>query len=76
MPPTLYPRTTLKKIIKAHSKRPLSRNVDVLIFLNYALFMQELINEAVIKSKQGGERGVSGKSVKRVSGGVLRKYKG
>jgi hypothetical protein len=35
-----------------------------------------LINEASIKSKQNGERGISAKSVKRVSEGVLRKYKG
>ena len=35
-----------------------------------------LINEASIKSKQRGERGLSAKSVKRVSEDVLRKYKG
>ncbi|KAH8726100.1 hypothetical protein GQ44DRAFT_614505 [Phaeosphaeriaceae sp. PMI808] len=76
MAPTLYPRGTLKKIVKAHSNRPLSKNVDVLIFLNYALFMQELVNEATIKSKQSGERGVSARSVRKVSEGMLRKYKG
>ncbi|KAH6166379.1 hypothetical protein HBI63_018410 [Parastagonospora nodorum] len=76
MPQTLYPRGTVKKIVKAHANRPLSKNVDVLIFLNYALFMQELINEASIKSKQSGERGISARSVKRVSETTLRKYKG
>ncbi|KAI4958040.1 hypothetical protein J4E86_003635 [Alternaria arbusti] len=76
MAPTLYPRGTVKKIVKAHSNRPLSKNVDILIYLNYMLFMQELINEASIKSKQRGERGLSAKSVKRVSEDVLRKYKG
>ena len=35
-----------------------------------------LINEAGIKSKQHGERGISAKAVKRVSEGVLRKFKG
>ncbi|EAT91343.1 hypothetical protein HBI56_015750 [Parastagonospora nodorum] len=76
MPQTLYPRGTVKKIVKAHANRPLSKNVDVLIFLNYVLFMQELINEASIKSKQSGERGISARSVKRVSETTLRKYKG
>ncbi|EOA88379.1 hypothetical protein ACJQWK_01688 [Exserohilum turcicum] len=76
MAPTLYPRGTVKKIVKAHSNRQVSKNVDILIYLNYALFMQELINEASIKSKQRGERGVSARSVKRVSEDVLRKYKG
>lgn len=35
-----------------------------------------LINEASIKSKQAGERGVSARSVRKVSERTLRKYKG
>jgi hypothetical protein len=35
-----------------------------------------LINEASIKGKQSGERGVSARSVRRVSERVLRGYKG
>lgn len=31
MAPTLYPRGTLKKIIKAHSNRAVSKNVDILV---------------------------------------------
>jgi hypothetical protein len=31
MAPTLYPRGTVKKIVKAHSNRPLSKNVDILV---------------------------------------------
>lgn len=27
----LYPRATVKKIVKAHSKRNMSKNVDVLV---------------------------------------------
>ncbi|KAF1936788.1 hypothetical protein EJ02DRAFT_459242 [Clathrospora elynae] len=76
MAQTLYPRGTVKKIVKAHSNRALSTNVDILIYLNYALFMQELINEATIKSKQSGERGISAKSIKKISENTLRKYKG
>ncbi|RYN77212.1 hypothetical protein AA0120_g11617 [Alternaria tenuissima] len=76
MAPTLYPRGTVKKTVKAHSNRQMSKNVDILIYLNYALFMQELINEASIKSKQRDERALSARSVKRVSEDVLRKYKG
>ncbi len=36
----LYPRATVKKIVKAHSKRNVSKNVDVQIFLDYVLFLQ------------------------------------
>ena len=31
MPQTLYPSGTLKKIVKAHANRPLSKNVDILV---------------------------------------------
>ncbi|KAI1851782.1 hypothetical protein JX266_003244 [Neoarthrinium moseri] len=50
----LYPRATVKKIVKAHSKCNVSKNADVLIFLDYALFMQTLVKEAAIDSKQAG----------------------
>ncbi|KAL1607436.1 hypothetical protein SLS59_002403 [Nothophoma quercina] len=76
MPQTLYPRGTLKKIVKAHANRPLSKNVDILIYLNYILFMQELMKEASIKAKLSGERGISAKSIRRVREGVLRRHKG
>lgn len=35
-----------------------------------------LINEASIKSKQAGERGISARSIRKVSETTLRKYKG
>ncbi|KAJ4348626.1 uncharacterized protein N0V89_010004 [Didymosphaeria variabile] len=76
MPQTLYPRGTVKKIVKAHANRPLSKNADILIFLKYALFMQEVIKEAGIASKRSGERGVSARSVRKVREGCLRKFKG
>jgi len=31
MAPTLYPRGTVKKIVKAHSNRQMSKNVDILV---------------------------------------------
>ncbi|KAF2633209.1 hypothetical protein BU25DRAFT_426820 [Macroventuria anomochaeta] len=76
MAQTLYPRGTLKKIVKAHANRPLSKNVDILIYLNYVLFMQELMKETSIKAKQSGERGISAKSIRRVREGCLRRCKG
>ncbi|KAF1952011.1 hypothetical protein CC80DRAFT_495642 [Byssothecium circinans] len=76
MAQTLYPRGTVKKIVKAHSNRALSRDVDILIFLNYALFMQELVKEAAIASKKSGDRGVSARSVRKVRETCLRKFKG
>ncbi|ORY64135.1 uncharacterized protein BCR38DRAFT_524244 [Pseudomassariella vexata] len=63
----LYPRSTVKKIVKAQSKCNVSKNADVMIFLDYVLFMQTLVKEAAIDSKQAGERGISAKSVKKVT---------
>ncbi|KAF2118730.1 hypothetical protein BDV96DRAFT_568394 [Lophiotrema nucula] len=73
---TLYPRGTVKKIVKAHANKPLSKNADILIFLNYALFMQEVVKEASITSKQHGERGITALSVRKVRENCLRKFKG
>jgi hypothetical protein len=36
MAPTLYPRGTVKKIIKAHSNRQMSKNVDILVLFPIA----------------------------------------
>ncbi|KAJ5042075.1 uncharacterized protein L3040_004633 [Drepanopeziza brunnea f. sp. 'multigermtubi'] len=72
----LYPRATVKKIVKAHSKRNVTKNVDVLIFLDYELFLQTLMKEATINARAAGERGISAKSVKKVTEASLAKFKG
>ncbi|MCJ1377177.1 hypothetical protein MMC17_000269, partial [Xylographa soralifera] len=66
-PKKLYPRSTIKRIIKAHSGRNVSKNADILIFLDYTLFLQHLIREASIESKQRGEKGLSARSVRKVT---------
>ncbi|KAI1481397.1 hypothetical protein F4774DRAFT_408107 [Daldinia eschscholtzii] len=70
----LYPRATVKKIVKAHSNCNVSKNVDVMIFLDYVLFMQTY--EAAIDAKQAGERGISARSVKKATADTLAKFKG
>ncbi|EDN03522.1 hypothetical protein I7I51_08635 [Histoplasma capsulatum] len=74
--PKLYPRATVKRIVKAHSKRNISKNADILIFLDYMLFMQELMREASIRARRGGEKVISARSVRKVTEGTLRKFKG
>ncbi|KAF2464623.1 uncharacterized protein BDR25DRAFT_296575 [Lindgomyces ingoldianus] len=73
---TLYPRGTLKKIVKANTNQKLSKNVDILIFLNYALFLQDLIKEAGIASKQSGERVITARSIRKVRADCLAKFAG
>ncbi|KAI1118096.1 hypothetical protein F5Y14DRAFT_297217 [Nemania sp. NC0429] len=70
----MYPRATVKKIVKAHSKCNLSKNVDVMIFLDYVLFMQTLVREAAIDSKQAGERSIGAKSIRKATPMPRRLY--
>jgi hypothetical protein len=55
--PTLYPRATVKKIVKAHANKPLSRNVDILVFLDYVAFLEECVYSLFCL---GGDKGRSG----------------
>ncbi|KAF4126393.1 hypothetical protein GMORB2_0129 [Geosmithia morbida] len=71
-----YPKATIKKIIKAHSNLNIKKNADVTIYLNYVLFMESLVKEAAIHSKQSGERGLAARSVKKVTRDTLGKFKG
>ncbi|KAI9285203.1 hypothetical protein BC943DRAFT_323795 [Umbelopsis sp. AD052] len=49
----LYSRSTVKKIIKAHNPRSsLSKSVDVMIYLDYLLFLQRLAREADVEVMQ------------------------
>jgi len=72
----LYPRATVKRIVKARSGHSISKNADILVFLDYMLFIQELMREASIRSRRSGERGISAKSIRRVTEGTLRKFRG
>lgn len=77
MPLSVYPRSSLKRIIRAHSNRPLSKNADILIFLDYLLFMQTLIKEASITAKRSGDRGaLNARAIRKVRERCLRKFKG
>ncbi|KAF2746724.1 hypothetical protein M011DRAFT_468420 [Sporormia fimetaria CBS 119925] len=73
---TLYPRATLRKTIKAHSGKGVSKNVDVLVFLDYLVFMERLIRESRIVSKQANERTISARSVRKVRRDVMSAFKG
>ncbi|KAF4507157.1 hypothetical protein G6O67_005824 [Ophiocordyceps sinensis] len=71
-----YPKTTVKKIIKAHSGINIKKNADVTIFLDYVLFMDRLVKEAAIHSKQAGERGLTARGVRKAARDALAKFKG
>ncbi|KKF92418.1 hypothetical protein CFIMG_001554RA [Ceratocystis fimbriata CBS 114723] len=72
----LYPRGTVKKIVKAHSNCNLTKNADVLIFLDYMMFMEKLVKEASIETRKKGERNLTPASVNKVVADSLLKFKG
>ncbi|KAL8365311.1 hypothetical protein RB595_004220 [Gaeumannomyces hyphopodioides] len=63
----LYPRATVKRIIKAES--------DCNVFVDYIRFLQTVVNEAAIESKRAGEKGITPRSVKKVTADSLAKFK-
>ena len=36
-----YPRATVRKIVKGHSRKNIGKGVDSLIYLNYVLFIEK-----------------------------------
>ncbi|KAH8704235.1 hypothetical protein BGW36DRAFT_370933 [Talaromyces proteolyticus] len=72
----LYPRATVKRIVKAHAGRNISKNTDVLVFLDYILFMQELMREASIRARRSGEKSISARSIRKVTESTLRRMRG
>ena len=73
MTPNPYPRTTLKRTLKAHSNRPVSKNVDILVYLDYILFVQQLMKAASVHAREGGKNGgtVTAADVGRVTGAAV-----
>lgn len=72
-----FPRVRQKSIIKKYQKKArLSRNADILIFLDYILFLKRLAAEASIKALEEGERTLKSNHVNTVFKNVLKSCKG
>ncbi|KAL6243970.1 hypothetical protein RBB50_008839 [Rhinocladiella similis] len=73
-----YPRATLRKIIKAHSRKNVSRGVDSLVYLNYVLFIEDsrLMQNATRKARNDGEKSIAAKDIRKVTMTTLRRFKG
>ncbi|KAF8441234.1 hypothetical protein BGX38DRAFT_1272750 [Terfezia claveryi] len=70
----LYPRSVVKRIVKAHTKRNTSKNLDVLLYLDYVLFLQKLMNEAGIEAKQAKEKAIVARHIRKVQTHVLQEF--
>jgi len=66
----------LKRTIRAHTGLSVSKNADILLYLDYVVFMQDLLREASIKARQRGSATISPADVRRVAEMALLKFKG
>ncbi|KAF8468301.1 hypothetical protein BDZ91DRAFT_722400 [Kalaharituber pfeilii] len=70
----LYPRSVVKRIVKAHTKCKVSKNVDVLLYLDYVLFLQKLMKEAGIELKKAKDKNITARHIKKVQNRVLQQF--
>ncbi|ETN44263.1 uncharacterized protein HMPREF1541_10814 [Cyphellophora europaea CBS 101466] len=74
--PARYPRATIRKALTGHSQKRLTRDVDALVYLEYVLFMEELMRNAERKAKAGGEKHIAARDIRMLTASTLRKFKG
>jgi len=73
----LYPRATLRRIIKAHQPHcVLSKNTDVMIYLDYLLFLNRLATESSMEATRSGERILEARHVRAVLERTLQEFRG
>ncbi|CAG8448907.1 4768_t:CDS:2 [Scutellospora calospora] len=73
----LFPRATLKKIIKSHYNKALTKNVDVMIYLDYILFLQRLAEEANAEASQGiNEKKIEERHIVAALERILQEFQG
>ncbi|RVX66434.1 hypothetical protein B0A52_09664 [Exophiala mesophila] len=64
---TRYPRATIRKIAKGHTRKNVSRKTDPLIYLDYILFIEELMKNATRKATESGEKHIAAKDIRKVT---------
>ncbi len=73
---TAYPRATIRKILAGHSQKKIGRSVDTLVYLNYILFIDALMQNAERKAKESAETRIAARDLRKVTMTTLRKFKG
>ncbi|KAK9364037.1 hypothetical protein V1504DRAFT_443399 [Lipomyces starkeyi] len=73
----LFPRSSLRRIVKKNSKNTnISKRADVLVYLDYILFIEELLKESSIEARQAGNKVLRQRHVERAAEITLRKFRG
>ncbi|KAK9376158.1 uncharacterized protein V1513DRAFT_440884 [Lipomyces chichibuensis] len=73
----LFPRSSLRRIVKKNSKTTnISKRADVLVYLDYILFIEELLKESSIEARQAGDKVLRQRHIERAAEITLRKFRG
>ncbi|KAJ8099213.1 hypothetical protein POJ06DRAFT_256346 [Lipomyces tetrasporus] len=73
----LFPRSSLRRIVKKNAKDTnISKRADVLVYLDYILFLEELLKEASIEARQAGDKVLRQRHIERALETTLQKFRG
>jgi hypothetical protein len=66
----------MRRILAGHSQKKIGKSVGPLVFISYARFVEDLMQQAQRKAKADGEARIAARDIRKVTLAVLRKYKG
>ncbi|CAG8488371.1 4835_t:CDS:2 [Ambispora leptoticha] len=73
----IYPRATLKKILKAHlPENQFSNNVDIMLYLDYIHFLQSLAEEANLEANSKKAKIIRKEHIDSVLENTLKRFDG
>ncbi|RMZ75124.1 hypothetical protein DV737_g5458, partial [Chaetothyriales sp. CBS 132003] len=72
----LFSRLLEGRIVKGHSEKTMTKGADALVYLDYVLFIQELMQHAERKSKENDEKTVPAREIRKATLTTLRKFRG
>ncbi|KAK9371217.1 hypothetical protein V1509DRAFT_613938 [Lipomyces kononenkoae] len=73
----LFPRSSLRRIVKKNAKSTnISKRADVLVYLDYILFLEALLKEASIQARQDGDKVIRQRHIEHATEITLRKFRG
>ena len=72
-----FPKSKVKGIVKQNTKRlNIQKNVDILLFLDYMLFLKRLAQSAELKADEKKDTKITAEHIKEVRRDVLKQCSG
>jgi len=76
---TKFPRSTIKQLVRKYQpkeKKRVTNNADILIYLEYLLFLKQVATESRAIAIKNNEKEILPEHIAEVIPRVLRKFKG